>query len=68
MRFILMLLLIVGIILAGLTVLDYFGYYINWNKSVLSLTILVPVIKAVQSFFTNPFKEVNKLKGKFSKD
>jgi hypothetical protein len=68
MRFILILLLIIGLILAGLTVMDYFGYYINWNKSILSLTVLVPVIKAIQTFFTNPVKEFDSVKEKISKD
>ena len=52
------------ILLIGLTVMDYFGYYINWNKSILALSVLVPVMKAIQSFFSNPIKEVNKIKDK----
>lgn len=68
MRWIFFLILIVLLAVAGLMVLDYFGYYINWDKSILSLTILVPVIKAIQSFLTNPVKEFNKVKDKINND
>jgi hypothetical protein len=67
MRFILWLLLIVGLIVAGLMVLDYFGYYINWSKSVLSLSVLIPVIKAVQSFFSDTVGEFSKIKDKIKR-
>ena len=68
MRWIFILILIVLLIVAGLVVLDYFGYYINWEKSILSLAILIPIVKAIQSFLTNPVDEFNKVKDKINKD
>lgn len=67
MRFIIYIILIIGIVIIGLMVLDYYGYYINWKSSVLSLSILIPILKAIHSFFGNSFKEVRKIKENINK-
>jgi len=64
MRFILFLIIIILVAIVGLTILDYFGYYIDWDKSILSLTILILVAKAIQTFLTKPGKELKKFKEK----
>lgn len=67
MRFIIFIIVLIGLVVAGLTVMDYFGYYINWDKSILGITVLIPVAKAIQSFSSNTANEVKKIKEKLKK-
>lgn len=64
MKYILIILALVGLVFIGLTLLDYFGYYIDWDRSVLSLSAIIPIVTGIFSFISNPFKSVKKMKKK----
>jgi hypothetical protein len=68
MRFLLILILLVVVVIAGLAVLDWFGYYIDWKISLLGVSILVPVVTAVRNLVTNPFKKLNQIRRKMEED
>jgi hypothetical protein len=68
MKFILIIIIVIAVVFIGLSVFDFFGYYIDWDRSVLSLAVLIPVAVAIKSLLSSPVKAVNKIKKKIDKN
>ena len=68
MKFIVIIIIIVVLIFTGLSLLDYFGYYIDWDRSILSLAVIIPIAVAIKSFITNPMKVVKKISKKMDEE
>jgi hypothetical protein len=64
MKYILIILALTGLAFIGLTLLDYFGYYIDWDRSIISLSAIIPIITGFFSFISSPFKSVKKIRKK----
>ena len=60
MKFIIWVIVILFLLGAGYMVLDYFGYYIEWNIPAKYLVVLLPVAQAIRNFFQRPEKIFNK--------
>lgn len=58
MRTLLFLILIIVLAIIGFAVLDYFGFYVSMKHKFISIAVLAPVIKGIQTFISNPFKKL----------
>jgi hypothetical protein len=61
MKIVIYLTVLIGIVVAGFAVLDYFGYYIEWKFAYISAAALLPIFRALQSFFSDPRENINKI-------
>jgi len=57
MRTFIIILVVFGIVYIGYLVLDFMGYYIEWERPLLSVAIGAPIIQAVLQFLRRPEKE-----------
>ena len=61
MRTILIIAIVLVVVFVGFALLDYFGFYIDWKYKFISVAAVLPIIKGIQTFLSDPLKRLKNL-------
>lgn len=66
MKFLFWILIIVGLVVLGNVVLDFFGYYIEWKWAAIGISGALPVIQGFRMFLRSDQQELRDFKAQMN--